>query len=349
MSVSNTTADGLADELRALYEDGERILLQRIAKALMADLDAPDWAERKLGELQLLLMRSRGELDALSPKSLKAIVYAILKAWNRGTATAMGDVETITSRVAMGANPANLPAVQQLINETTKAVVSSHAAILRTVEDQYRQIVRTTSAQVLLGTQTRREATQMALDRFADRGISGFVDKAGRHWGMPEYAEMATRTATQRATIDAHVQRLTEAGHDLVIVSDSPRECERCRPWEGRILSLSGLTHIGVEVAGTLDQARAAGLTHSNCTHRLGAYFPGVSTVRQPKADPAGYEAKQRQRVIERHIRDWKRREAVAVTPEAKATAKAKLKHWRAEAAANAAATGTKRLRYRET
>lgn len=348
MSVSNATADGLADEVRALYEDAEHILLQRIAKALMADADAPDWAERKLAEVQLLLMRSRGELDAMSPTTLRRITEAILKAWNRGTATAMVDVEALMQQVAAGANPAGLPAVQQMMAETTYAVVSSHAAILRTVDDQYRQIVRTSSAQVLLGTQTRRDATQAALDRFASRGISGFVDKAGRRWGMPEYAEMATRTATQRATVDAHTTKLRQAGHDLVQVSDSPRECDLCRPWEGKVLSIGGLQHLGVDVAGTVGQARAAGLMHSNCTHRLQTYFPGVSTKLEPVDDPEGYAAKQRQRAIERHVREWKRREAVAVTPEAKATAKAKLKQWRAEAAANAAATGTKRLRYRE-
>lgn len=41
---------------------------------------------------------------------------------------------------------------------------------------------------------------------------------------------MAVRTSIARAAIEAHTRTLTEAGLDLVIVSDAPRECPLCRP-----------------------------------------------------------------------------------------------------------------------
>lgn len=353
MSVSPAMAEGLAATIRSLYGDAEMILLGRIAKALGQGLDAPDWAERKLAELQLVMARARGDLNRLTPRAVEEIVQAVIKAWNRGAATATADAQAsrdLVAAVAEGANPAGLPAVQQLAAETASTVVASHKAILRSTEDIYRSTIARTAPQVLLGTQTRREATQTALDSFAAKGISGFTDKSGRRWGMDSYAEMATRTATGHAAIDGHVDRLARLGQDLVIVSDSPRECPACAPWERKVLSLSGAPHVGedVEIAGTLDEARAAGLAHPSCTHGISAFFPGVTKIKPADNDPEGYAAKQRQRQIERHIREWKRRKAVALDDAAAARADAKIKVWQAEARKNVRETGTKRLNYRE-
>lgn len=353
MSVSPAMAEGLAETLRALYGDAEQILLARIARALAQGLDAPDWAERKLAEMQLVMARARGDLNRLTPRAVEEIVQAVIKAWNRGTATATADAHEsrdLVAAVAEGANPAGLPAVQQLAAETASTVVASHKAILRSTEDIYRQTIARSAPQVLLGTQTRREATQTALDSFAAKGISGFTDKSGRRWGMDSYAEMATRTATGHAAVDGHVDRLSRLGQDLVYVSDSPRECPACAPWEHKVLSLSGAPHLDedVEIAGTLDQARDAGLMHPNCTHSISAFFPGITKIKPAQTDEQGYAAKQRQRAIERHIREWKRRKAVAMDDESKAKADAKIKAWQAEARKNVRETGTKRLNYRE-
>jgi hypothetical protein len=80
----------------------------------------------------------------------------------------------------------------------------------------------------------------------------------------------------------------------------------------------------------------------------VSAYFPGVTKIKPPQTDEQGYADKQRQRAIERHIREWKRRKAVAMDGEAKAKADAKIKAWQAEARKNVRETGTKRLNYRE-
>lgn len=348
MAISSTATEGLSEPVRALYADAERVLLARIARALAKGLDAPDWAERKLLEIQLVQAFARNTLNTLTPQMAEEITRAILKAANRGTALAQYDVDQLIARAAISVRT-GVPLVDTLVSESVLAVASSHTAILRTVSDVYRDVIGRTAAQVLLGTQTRRDAAQTALDAWADRGISGFTDRAGRRWGMAEYAEMATRTATGRAATDSHLDRLQGLGQDLVVVSDSPHECDLCRPWEGKVLSISGAPRIdGVEVAGTVAQARSAGLMHPNCTHRLTVYLPGVTQPAEPKADPAGYEAKQRQRAIERQIRHWKRREAVALDDAARAKAGAKVRQWQQAARDNVKATGTKRLSARE-
>jgi len=136
---------------------------------------------------------------------------------------------------------AGLRAIEALTQETLGNVLATHTGILRSTMDAYRSVIAESSSGVLLGDQTRRQAAQAALNRFAQKGITGFVDSAGRGWSMESYTEMALRTGCGRAAVQGHVDRLTANGLDLVIVSDAPRECPLCRPWEGKVLSIGSV------------------------------------------------------------------------------------------------------------
>jgi len=160
------------------------------------------------------------------------------------------------------------------------------------------------------------------------------------------------------------MRTLESAGVDLVIVSKAPRECPLCRRWEGKVLTIGGpsgartveVEHateddrmVSVDVAGSLDEARAAGLQHPNCRHSVSAYTPGITKVPHGDPDPEGYAAGQRQREIERTIRKYKAREAAAVTPEAQRAARAKQRQWQAAMRDHLAAhPDLRRLRARE-
>nr|WSU78570.1 phage minor capsid protein [Streptomyces anulatus] len=173
--------------------------------------------------------------------------------------------------------------------------------------------------------------------------MTSFTDRAGRRWKHTSYAEMAVRTAVGRAATEVHMRTLEAAGVELVIVSNSPRECPLCRPWETRVLAIGGPdgartvevehgTHddemVPVRVAGSLDEARRAGLQHPNCRHSVSAYTPGITRTETARPDPEGYEAGQRQREIERAIRKYKRRAAAVTKPEERTAANAKTRQW---------------------
>lgn len=356
MPVTPSVIEGLAQATVDRYSEAERVLLERIAKALAAGIDEPGWADRKLLEVQLLQARAQALLDVLGTQAGQAVAKAILTAWNRGSAVAAGDLAELLDRAlsdVVDPLPGS-PALTRLAAETTQIVTSTHARILRSTMDAYRQVVAEVSGQVLLGTQTRREAAQAALDRFAARGVTGFIDKAGRGWDMASYVEMAVRTSTQRAAVAAQVDRLQAYGQDLVIVSDAPQECPTCRPWEGKVLSLSGRTAgtiqggRGARVAGTLPQATADGLFHPGCRHSVSAYLPGVTKAPRATADPEGDAARQRLRYLERQVRAAKRQEAAALDDAAAARARARVRELQGRIREHVATTSAKRQPARE-
>lgn len=317
--------DAYAAQIRNIYADAEEIMLERVRKRLEKGIDKPGWAEKKLAEIRQLNKDIQTEIKDLSASDA-GVNEAIVKAYDSGVKASIDDLVRADLLDPATANFTRGNALKALVKETTSALSSTHFRILRTAQDAYRESVAVGSSQILAGTQTLRGAVQNVLNRFADKGISGFVDKAGKHWTAPSYAEMAVRTAAQNAARQGHSDKLVSAGKDLVIISSHGASCDICAPWEGRVVSLSGNDSKYPSMA----DAQADGLMHPNCKHRSSLYTPGLTREEtKVEYDPAAYQAQQEQRKLERGLRQWKRREAVALTDDAKAVTKGKVGEWR--------------------
>jgi hypothetical protein len=342
MPVSPAHAEELAAEVVAHYAEAERQLLTRIARRLARGADSPGWAAEKLAQVSEYRREAELLLRDLRAQAATGVETAIAEAYERGGLSAVADLAKAgrPEVEALG----GLRAVEALTAETLGYVSATHARILRSTLDAYRDVIAEAAEQVLLGTQTRLQAAQAALDRFAEKGITGFVDKAGRGWDLSSYTEMAMRTGTGKAAVQGHVDRLQANGIDLVIVSDAPRECPLCRPWEGKVLSLSGRD----QRYPSLADAHAAGLQHTNCRHSVSAFIPGVTPPMKGTADPEGYAATTKLRYLERQVRASKRMQAAAMDDAALAAAKARTRAYQAKIRDLVATTSAKRQPYRE-
>lgn len=367
MPISPADGEDLARAVASLYEDAELALLNILTQALAEGLQSPRWAELKLRSIGDLRQAVEDVTDALQADASGAIGRALAEAYGRGDQAAVAELGALPEglRHFAARHVPNASSVDRLAAALVDEQQPVYRRILRAPVDAYRSIVARVSASPLLGTLTRRQAAQRALDQFATQGITGFVDKAGRNWDMASYAEMAVRSATGRAAIAGHIERLEAVGEQLVIVSSAPLECPLCRPWEGEILAINGQTGphsltlpnaierrqtVAVHVAGSLPEARAAGLFHPNCRHSLSLYLPGVTTRPQSPPHPQGatYEDTQQQRYLERQIRAWKRRAAVAMDDGARRRANAKVREYQARIRQLTAEKGLKRKPPRE-
>lgn len=360
MPVDPGLGERLARRVSDLYSAAELSILRRIARALRADADAPDWAVRKAGQLDMLRRMVSRDLAGLDAAAQAMVAQVVGEAYTLGTAGAIGDIDDLDLEARLP--PARAAAVERIAEATFEKLPAVRGALMRESVDVYLEVVQEASATVVLGADTRLGAAQSALDGLTKRGVASFRDKSGRRWEAASYVEMAVRTGTGHAAIQGHVDTLSENGLDLVFVSDSPRECEACRPWEGKVLSTSGAVAGTIEVesvtdgrprsvrvAGSLDQARSRGLFHPNCRHSVSAYLPGATRVPTGTRDTQErVEQEQHQRYLERGVRDWKRRAAASVDPAAEARANAKVREWQARLREHVAATDLNRKRSRE-
>lgn len=359
MPVSPDFAAGLAKSMADLFGDAEVALLQLIARRLARGIDEPSWADRQLLAVHDVLGGAQRLAQALSTRSESTLSEIIKTAFNRGAALAGTDLAAAGVHRGIAFGGVNLRAVQALVDTQQRSLTPIGLKIQSQAGSVFQQVVQTVAGQMLTGTATRRTATVNALNLFTERGVTGFQDRAGRNWDMTGYAEMVARTAASQAIVQGHVDQLSAAGFDLVMVSDAPEECKLCRPFEGAILSLDPAARKGVMkrdgatfvLAGSLADATKNGLFHPNCRHRTVIFIPGVTKRLRDTADPEGDALRQKQRAYERRVRELKRKAAVAVeldptSPET-ARIKAQLKAKQAEFKTWRDANGRKNLAYR--
>lgn len=367
MPVSRTLAEDLARTIVDLFTAAETRLAANLARMLADDLDAPDWAQRKLlavGSVQELAERIVRRLDTASAAEVEQM---LVLAYARGGKAALDELGRLGSAVPsqVSAIRRDLPgsdAIQRLVFALVSKLRGTHLRIVRWSLDAYRTVVARASVGTLLGVETRRRTAQRAWEQLLSQGITGFEDRSGRNWQLASYVEMATRTTVAQAAVEGHLDRLATAGLDLVIVSNAPQECVLCRPWEGKVLTRTGvggqglrLPHttrrgqlVTVDVAGTVAEAVASGLMHPNCRHSLSAYLPGITKAPAHTEDPEGDRNRQQLRYLERQVRHWKLRAAAAIDPAARKTAQAKVRAYQARIREHVAATGLHRQPARE-
>lgn len=387
-------ADQLARNLVDLYAELETRLATDLARRLAAGLDQPDWASNKLAAIGQVRRWAQTLIDRLDGPLRDRVAQAVILAYQRGGHEALRELaraqdthpdwlaraglfdmlprlrDMVARRQAgiaaeLARVATELPgaaAINRLVYSLTSTLRGTHLRILRWHLDAYREVVAAAAPDVLAGLAARRRTAQTAWEQLLSRGVTGFVDRAGRRWELASYVEMATRTTVAQSLVEGHLDRMADAGLDLVMVSNSPQECSRCRPWEGKVLTRSGpggrrtvqvesavsARMVSVEVTGSVSEAIGDGLFHPNCTHRLTAYLPGATRIPTHTANPEGDKARQQLRALERKVRREKLQEAAAIDPASKRAAAAKVRDLQRQIREHVNETGLIRQRARE-
>lgn len=336
----------------SVYKDAERSLLDSVTEETRAVVDSPaDQAAARHAEgVRNVTGRAESTARGLERGSAARLDRVLAAAADEGSDAAIGDLGRITGGGrTQYADRFNRGAVDRLAVSTADRMTGAHRSILRTTPDAFREVTSRVMAGNLIGTQTGREVAQRAVWALQDRGMTGFIDRAGRRWSLTAYAEMATRTASARAKVEAQLDRLRGAGHELVIVGHTGQSCDYCAPWENQVLTIDGPdgagvirvehaiedgVYVDVRVGGSVEEARRAGFMHPNCGHSLSLYQAGLTEPARPDSgrdlddEHELYEASQRQREIERAIRKWKGREAGAFDPGSASIARRQVRAW---------------------
>lgn len=212
----------------------------------------------------------------------------------------------------------------------TVMLESTQAAYVATVADVTNKINRTqsilnvSSGEVITGVSSLNEAVRDAVDKMVQNGITGFIDHGGHHWSPEAYVEMDTRTTlgnTARAAVWEEDERY---GVDMYQVSHHNGARPLCYPWQGKVISRAEWTgevedgegnRVHVYAQSETSYGQAAGLFGVNCGHYPISFIPGFSRSRPPEQNEEEnakeYEASQKQRGLERRLREEKRDLAV--------------------------------------
>ncbi len=212
--------------------------------------------------------------------------------------------------------------IESLIEEVQGKETTAEKAALRMMDDVYRQALIKAETAVATGSQTIPQAIEDAVREFAKKGINCIEYRDGRRVNIADYVYMALRTANTRANLLGQAKQRMALGIDTVRVSSYNACSETCLPWQGGIYIDDVFATFDGEISGDkgkskngkwytlLSVAVRAGLFHPNCRHSLTTYVEGAKE--SPKIDEEkareNYKLEQRQRVLEKKLRYWKRR-----------------------------------------
>lgn len=322
---------GLVAIYRQLEDFIMRDTARRIIQAgkLTATADNLLWRLEQMGESKAAIEKRLSELTGLARKELREVLQTAVRTSWADDAAVMEEADIELS------DPLTNPEVVTVMDAEYQKSLGELTNLTRTTMDQAQsdliQMLDTVAMRVDAGVQSYQEATATVLDAYAGRGV--MVDYPT---GAKRTLEAAVRccvvTSMNQTAAQVTNQYVKEAGTNYVLVSAhvGARLAGKGQPpladhaaWQGKAYCIRGseegfpnlLESTGYDInpetgAGTV--VDPLGLHGYNCRH---SHQPWSKELRNPyenmvasEENKKAYELSQKQRAMERAIRQTKRR-----------------------------------------
>lgn len=126
--------------------------------------------------------------------------------------------------------------LEALIQATTQDMEKAETAILRKADDDYRKAIFNAQVYANTGAGTYEKAVDMATKDMLSRGLNCVEYANGARHTLPDYADMAIRTASKRAYLQGEGEKRQEWGIHTVIMNKRGNPCPKCLPFVGKVL-----------------------------------------------------------------------------------------------------------------
>lgn len=320
--------------VRIIMEEMELELAQNYATALKSGTltkSMAEWQILQMSEAERYKRKQKATVAKYFKKAKSAVFNILITTYGKPYELTEEQVKEAANRAERIIKAGGKDAVafgffnDKKMNAMTSQIAGTfdkaEQAVFRQCDDIYRQTIFQTSIKFASGSMTLQEAIDDASSKFLENGIDCITYRNGRRVNIANYAEMALRTANQRAKFLADGNYRDAHGLHLVMVSKHANTCSLCLSFQGKILVDDVYTSISVKDARALaaendcdllSNAMNDGLFHPNCRHNLVTYIPGITRRPMYEIDDARalelYNAEQKQRGLEREIRKWKRK-----------------------------------------
>lgn len=288
MSEAYDIAGIYAEMEKEIISSMQRNLSGHVKEEKRVGFDYPQWQAEKLRSLRRYQIENAKIIHSYTdglPLKVKAILQDELK---QGTLNELKKYKEVMaagyeSSVVMKDSffKINTRKVNNLIKSVDNDLAKANHACLRYVNDAYRQVIFKSEMFVANGVYTEKKAVDKAIEEFEKRGLHCIEYANGSYHDIADYADMAVKTASQRAQLMGEGEFRKKIGNSLIKISKHGGTCPLCAKWEGRVL-IDDVYSGGTPADGNyplLSEAMAAGLYHPRCRHGAGTYYPEVDDI----------------------------------------------------------------------
>ena len=323
-------ASKISDYYQALEQQIFSLIVDALQKGDYKHVDQNDvvmWQAQQLSKINQLnhqVIKLLSKKDGISQKAIEdmikfhgmAITDEIDSQLERLTNKDIGvsdEVKLLVSGIAQQ----TWTDLQNNVNESLVSRNYGQSAVTKA----YRQVLTESTTATVTGLMTHADAVESAMYRVVDKGLpTNLTDKAGRNWSLEGYTRMVVNTTVNRTFSEVRLQRMSDFGMHLALMSAHPNSRPACAPIQGHVVNLVSPSDPDFDPhydsIFNHGYGEPSGTQGINCRHILFPYEPGVSENHQPQYDPdeaiKNGKLVQQQRARERAIRDAKKRLAVA-------------------------------------
>src|SRR5690606_2939012 len=98
MPTSPADWEDAAIELRRIYANAERIMLQRVAQSIAEGIESDGWEQAKLAEIQRMRRDIEREASKLEKEAMQQGGKAVWETYQGGSAEAVADLNIVIDR-----------------------------------------------------------------------------------------------------------------------------------------------------------------------------------------------------------------------------------------------------------
>lgn len=283
-------------DIAQIYKEMEQELISSMQRNLAGHIeeekkvgfDFPQWQAEKLRSLRQYQIENARIINSYTD-GLPSKVKEILK--NELKQGSLQEIEKFKDALAAGYESSvvmnesffkiNTRKVNSLIRSIDSDLHKANQACLRYTDDAYRKVIFKSEMYTANGVFTERKAIEKAIEDFAKQGIHCIEYADGSMRDIADYADMAIKTASQRAFLMGEGEMRKKIGNTLIRISKHGGTCPLCAPWEDRVL-IDDVYSGGTANDGAyplLSEAMAAGLYHPRCRHGCGTYYPEIDDI----------------------------------------------------------------------
>lgn len=212
------------------------------------------------------------------------------------------------SPVALEQSPYMVRLMQDDYEKTMGEWKNFTRTMATSVQSDYISLMDTAYNLVSSGAVSYTQAFKEVLDKIINDGIE-VKYPSGRKDTVETATLRAVRTGISQMSAHIQLARMDEMEVDLVIVSSHLGARPDHQKWQGKVYSRTGTNY--PDFVENTRYGHVDGLCGANCRHNFSPYFEGMSNPfgqYDSEENRKRYELEQRQRVLERRIRETKRK-----------------------------------------
>ncbi|MCP4898819.1 MAG: hypothetical protein GY906_17755, partial [bacterium] len=285
MSIARSAIGALPPELppgmAEFYRSAILDLVDRAKQRLVSD---PRRLTAEARRARLLIREATAVLQQIDEGAAEWIASEVPKSYLRGVRTAEQGFAEIGLTLTGAPDPIiHQEAIQVLVNELQDDLLD----VTGRLEKGFRTMTRKAQlpaelakksteaiARGIAAGKSRRETSKELLRGFLDEYGEKPLRINGRNYRPDKYAEMLARTKTREAQTAGTVNRVLEAGHDLIMITAHGAK-DGCGFYEGKVFSITGES----EKYPPMSSLPNGGTPfHPNCKHGTAPYVEDLAS-----------------------------------------------------------------------